>query len=73
MIVQASTMLSRGKILQLKIESPPDLQVLNKVTFRLTLKPIHRIPSSNKIKIKFPSTGLNKINLDSPCNVLTDP
>jgi hypothetical protein len=66
-------MLSRGRILQLKIESPPDLQDSNTVTFRLTLKPIHTIPSSNKIKIKFPSTGLNRINLDSPCNVITDP
>ncbi len=65
-------MLSRGKILQLKIESPPELKVPGSVTFRLTLKPIHTIPSSNKVKIKFPSTGANKIDLDSPCQVVTD-
>jgi hypothetical protein len=64
-------MLTRGKVLQLKIESPDELQVSGEVTFKLTLKPEHTIPSANKIKIKFP-TGDNKIQVSSPCHILVD-
>ena len=40
--------------------------------FKITIKPVHRMPPNNKIKIKFP-TGKNKITLQpidvSACKV----
>jgi hypothetical protein len=62
MIVKASTMLSKGHIIQLKITALESTLASTYTRFGVTIKPVHRMPSNNKIKVKFP-LGKNKIIL----------
>ena len=62
MIVRASSMLSTGPILMLQVAALDSKLASELTSFKITIKPVHRMPPNNKIKIKFP-TGKNKITL----------
>ncbi len=75
MIVKASTMLSRGKILQLKIAALESQLAGTDTLFGVTIRPVHRMPSNSKIKVTFP-LGKNQITLQaattSTCSVIAE-
>ena len=64
MIVSAATMLTQGSIVSLAI-NPYDSPFTSAFTrYDISVQPIHLIPSTNKIKVQFPTTG-NAVSLVS--------
>ena len=62
-IIDADTMLSRGLILKLQVHALDSQKATELTRFKITIKPVHRMPSNSKIKVKFP-TLKNKIILE---------
>jgi len=62
-------MLARGEVLRLKIEAVDGFLAGMITTFRLSILPVHRIPASSKLKIRFP-INKNRVTLSTdPCIV----
>lgn len=47
-------MLTRGQIIQLKVEALESQLGATDTLFGVTIRPVHRIPPNNRIKVKFP-------------------
>ncbi len=64
-----TAMLIRGEVLRLKVEAVDGFLAGMTTSFRFSILPVHRIPASSKVKIRFP-INKNRVTLSTdPCVV----
>lgn len=70
-IVKADTMLTRGSIYSLAVTAFDTAAAGMFSRYRVTMQPIHGVPTNNKIVVRFPTTG-NIITLNGGACSITE-